>query len=86
MEMAGYDNGAIRGEAKKDDAEDGIDEAEEGRTNSLRGEANDNDQRGEPGHQACGHHQDSPPWGFGAQDGMGKREPVRCDADPVNHG
>ena len=84
--MAGQDYCAERGEAEEDQAEDGVDEAEEGRADAVGEEANDNDQRGEPGHQAGGHHQDSPPGGFGAQDGMGKGEPVGGDANPVNHG
>jgi hypothetical protein len=43
-------------------------------------EANDDDQRGEPGHQ------DSPPGGNVAQDRVGEGEPVGGDANPVNNG
>jgi len=84
--MAEEDYCAERGEPEKDQAEDGVDEAEEGWAYSVGEEANDKDQRGEPSHQPGGHHQDSPRGGSGAQDRLGKGEPVRSDADPVNHG
>ena len=84
--MAGHDYCTERGEGKEDEAEGGVDEAEEGRADAVGHEANDEGQRGEPGHQAGGGHQDSPPGGVGAQDGMGEGEPVGGDADPVNHG
>jgi hypothetical protein len=53
--MAGQDYCTERGEAEEDKAEDGVDEAEGGRADALGDEANDDDQRGEPGHQAGGH-------------------------------
>src|SRR5271157_38209 len=84
--MSGEDYGAERGEGEEDDAEGGVDQAEESRPDAVGYEANGDDQQGEPGHQAGGNHQDSPPGRFGAEDGMGEREPVGGDADPVNHG
>ena len=66
--MAGKDYCTERGEAKEDEPEDGIDEAEEDRVDAVGDEANDHDQSGEPSHQAGGGHQDSPPRGDGAQD------------------
>ena len=74
--MTGQDYCTERGEAEEDQAEDGVDEAEERRADALGDEANDDGQRGEPGHQAGGHHQNSPLRGFGAEDGLGEREPV----------
>ena len=50
QEMAGQDYCTERGEAEEDKAEDSVDEAEEGRADALGHEANDDDQRGEPGH------------------------------------
>ena len=50
--MTGQDYPTERGEANEDKAENGVDEAEEGRTDAVGDEANDEDQRGEPGHQA----------------------------------
>ena len=84
--MAGHDDCTERGEGEENETEGGVDEAEEGRADAVGHEANDEDQRGEPGHQPGGDHQDSPPGGVGAQDGMGEGEPVGGDADPVNHG
>ncbi len=66
--MAGQDYCTERGEAKEDKAEDGVDEVEEDRADAVGDEANDDDQCGEPGHQAGGGHQDSPPGGAVAQD------------------
>ena len=66
--MPGQDYCTERGEAEEDKAEDGVDEAEEGRADAVGDEANDDDQRGEPGHQAGAGHQDSPPGGAVAQD------------------
>ncbi|MFZ1138479.1 MAG: hypothetical protein WAN76_04840 [Candidatus Sulfotelmatobacter sp.] len=57
--MAGQDYSAERAEAKQDKAEDGVDKAEEGRADAVGDEANNNDQRGEPGHQTGGGQQDS---------------------------
>jgi hypothetical protein len=45
-----------------DNAEDGVDDAEEDRADAVGDEANDDDQRLEPRHQAGGGHQDSPPF------------------------
>jgi len=66
--MAGQDYCTERGEAKQDKPEDGVEEAEEDRTDAVRDEANDDNQRGEPGHQSGGGHQDSPDGGAVAQD------------------
>jgi len=59
QEMAGHDDCTERGEAEENDAEGGVDEAEEGRADAVGHEANDEDQRGEPGHEPGGDHQDS---------------------------
>lgn len=59
--MAFQDYCTERGETEEDQAEVGIDEAEEGRVDAVGEEENDNDQRGEPGHQTGGHRQDSAP-------------------------
>ena len=68
--MAGRDHGTESGEAEEDKAEDSVDEAEEGRAEAVGDELNNYDQRGEPSHQASRHHEDSPPGGLGAEDGM----------------
>ena len=81
--MAGQDHGTESGEAEEDKAEDSVDEAEEGRADAVGHESNDYDQRGEPSHQAGGRHQDSPPGGFRAEDGIGKGEPARGADGPV---
>ena len=41
--MAGKNNCTERGEAEEDQAEDGVDEAEEGRADAVREEDNDAD-------------------------------------------
>jgi len=84
-DMSGEDYGAERGEGEKDEAEDGVDQAEEGGPDAVGYEANGDDQHGEPSHEAGGDHQDSPHGGFGAEDGMGEGEPVGGDTDPVDH-
>jgi len=66
--MAGQDYSTERGEANQDKGEDDIDEAEECRADAVGDEANDDDQGGEPGHQAGGGHQDSPHGSAVAQD------------------
>jgi hypothetical protein len=71
-EMAGQDYCTKRGEANEDKTENGVDEAKKDRAYAVWDEANDGDERGEPGHQAGGGHQDSPPWGAVAQDQMGE--------------
>lgn len=68
QEMAGQDCGTERGEANKNKAEDGVDEAEEGRADLVGDEANDDNQHREPRHQAGGGHQDSPRGSTVAQD------------------
>lgn len=68
QEVAGQDYCTERSEAKEDKAQDSVDETEEDRANAVGDEANDDDQRGEPGHQAGGGHQDSPHRGAVAQD------------------
>ena len=83
QEMAGQDDCAECGEAEEDRADDGVDEAEEGRADTVGHEANDDDQRSEPSHQAGGDHQDSPSGGLGTEDGMGKGKPVGGDANPI---
>ena len=77
---------AERGEAKENKAENGVDEAEEEGADALGDEAYEDDQHGEPGHQAGGGHQDSPPGGAVAQDCMSEREPVGGNTNPVNYG
>ena len=47
QEMGGQDHYTVHGEPQEDDAEDGVDQAEEGRTNAVGDEANDYDQRSE---------------------------------------
>ena len=84
--MAGQDYSAERREANQEKAEDGVDEAEEGRADAVGDEANNNDQRGEPGHQACGGHQDSPHGSAIAQDRMSEGKPVGGNANPVKYG
>src|SRR6476660_4284066 len=84
-EMVGHKYCTEHGEGEEDEAEGAVDEAEEGRTEAVRHEAYNEGQRSEPGHQACSGHQDSPPGGFGAEDGMGEGEPIGGDADPVIH-
>jgi len=59
QEMAEQNYCTERGEAKKDKAEDGVDEAEEFRADAVGHEANDDGKRHEPGHQAGGRHHDS---------------------------
>ena len=86
QEMAGHEHCAESAEGEEDDAEGGVDEAEESRSDAVGHEANDEDERGEPSHQAGGGHQDSPSGSLGSKDGMGKGKPVGGDADPVNHG
>ena len=66
--MAGQDDCTKRGEAEEDQAENAVDEAEEARADAVGDEVNGDDQRGEPGHQAGGGHQDSPHRGAVAQD------------------
>ena len=56
-------------------AEDGVDEAEEGRPDAVGEEANDNNQRGKPGRQATAAVREPHPGAF--KPGMGKREPFR---------
>ena len=68
QEMAVQDYCAERGEAKENEAENGVDEAEKDRADALGDEANEEDQHGEPSHQAGGGHQDSPPGGGVVQD------------------
>src|ERR1700730_3087761 len=63
QEMAGQDYCTERGEANEDKAEDSVDEAKEDRPDAVGDEANDDNQRGEPRHQAGGGHEDSPPGG-----------------------
>ena len=58
--MAGQDYCTECGEGEEDEAEGGVDEAEEGRAKAVGHEANDEGQHSEPGHQAGGGHQDSP--------------------------
>jgi hypothetical protein len=74
--MVEQEYGAERGEAKEDKPEDGIDETKEDRTDPVGDETIDDDERGEPGHQAGGGHQDSPLGGGDAQDRMGEGEPL----------
>ena len=83
--MVGHNYCTEGGEGEEDEAEGGVDEAEEGRAEPVRHEANDEGQRGEPGHQTGGGHQDSPHGGFGTEDRMSEGEPIGADADPVNH-
>ena len=66
--MAVQEYCAQRGEAEENNAEDGVHETKEDRTDPVGDEANDDDQRREPGHETGGDHQDSPPGGAGAQD------------------
>ena len=67
-EAVGQNYCTERGEAKENEAENGVDEAEKDRADALGDEANDDDQHGEPGHQAGGGHQDSPPGSAVPQD------------------
>jgi len=48
QEMAGKDDRAERGKAKEDEAEDGVDEAEEDSAGAVGNEANRDDERREP--------------------------------------
>ena len=66
--MSGEDYCTERGKAKEDQAEDGVDEAEEVRADAVGHEANDDGERREPGHQAGGRHHDSKTGGAVAQD------------------
>ena len=50
--MVEHDYDAESGKGEEDEAEDGVDEAEEGRAEAGGHEANEEGQRGEPGHQA----------------------------------
>jgi hypothetical protein len=84
--MPGQDNCAIRREAQKDDAKDGVNKAEKGRADTVGYKANDDDQCTEPSHQASRHYEDSPSGGLGAQDGMGQGKPIGSYADPINDG
>ena len=49
QEMAGKDDRAERGKAKEDEAEDGVDEAEEDSAGAVGNEANRDDERRDPG-------------------------------------
>lgn len=54
--MAEHDDCAERGKGDEEEAEGGVDDAEEGGTDSLGHDAKDEDQNGEPSHQARGGH------------------------------
>ena len=84
-EMVEHNYCTERSEGEEDEAEGRVDEAEEARAEAMGHEANNEGQHGEPGHQAGGGHQDSQFGSFRAEDGMGEREPIGCDTDPVNH-